>query len=487
MAEERASMGISGLDEVLCGGLVRNQTYLVTGPAGTGKTTFGWHYLTAGTAAGEAVLFVTFSESEEQLRRNGRKMGFDVEGVSFLDLSPSSKFFRNAESYDIFAPDEVERQPTTRHIVEAVESINPRRVFIDSMTHLRYLSADAYQFRKQVLSFLRYLTDRGCDVVFVSETAPDAPDDDLRYLSDGVIALSLETSGRTLLVTKYRGSDFRGTQHSMRLSDRGIEVFPRLLPETHGTAFRAEPLSFGVPDLDAMLHGGLERGTTTIVSGPSGVGKTTLGLQFMKEAASRGDRSVIFSFEERAETLITRSRNISIPIDAMMKDGRLSVVSVEALRFSPDEFASLVRQEVEERGAAIVMIDSVRGYQLSVRGDDLISHLHSLCKYLQNMGVTTLLVNEVEQIAEFSVSEVGISYLADNVLFLRYLERDTGERMELRKSIGVLKKRLSDFEKDLRELRITKDGVFIDDTLRRVSGILSQMPQVVEHDSVPPK
>ena len=480
MADGRASTGISGLDEVLCGGLVRNQTYLITGPAGTGKTTFGWHYLTAGTEAGEPVLFVTFSESEAQLRKNAEKTGFDVGAVQFLDLSPSSRFFSESESYDIFAPDEVERKPTTQHIVEALDRVNPRRVFIDSMTHLRYLSADAYQFRKQVLSFLRFLTDRGCDVVFVSEVGPDAPDDDLRYLSDGIIELALDTYGRSLLVKKYRGSDFRGTRHSMRLSGRGIEVFPRLLPETHGKGFDVSSLSFGIPDLDAMLHGGLERGTTTIVSGPSGVGKTTLGLQFMKEAAARGDRSVIFSFEERLETLLARSRNISIPVDAMIETGKLHVIPVEALRFTPDEFANLVRMEVEREHTSIIMIDSVRGYQLSVHGEDLTSHLHSLCKYLQNMGVTSLLVNEVEQIADFSVSELGISYLADNVLFLRYLERSTGERMELRKSIGVLKKRLSDFEKDLRELRITSDGVKIDDTLKNVSGILSQMPQVLK-------
>lgn len=479
MPSDRASIGIAGLDEVLCGGLVRNQTYLVTGPAGTGKTTFGWHYLTAGTQAGESVLFVTFSESEAQLRLNAQKMGFKIDGVKFLDLSPSSKFFSDAQSYDIFAPDEVERQPTTAQIVEAIENVSPRRVFVDSMTHLRYLSADAYQFRKQVLSFLRFLTDRGCDVVFVSEVAPDAPDDDLRYLSDGVIELSLDAYGRSIHVKKYRGSDFRGTRHSMRLSDRGIEVFPRLIPDTHGKVFSTQALAFGVPELDAMLHGGLERGTTTIISGPSGVGKTTLGLQFMKEAASRGDRSVIYTFEERTETLLTRSRNVAIPVDSMLERGTLQVNAVEALRFTPDEFVNVVRQEVEQKQAQVVMIDSIRGYQLSVRGEDLATHLHALCKYLQNMGVTTLLVNEIEQIADFSVSELGISYLADNVLFLRYLERNNGDRLELRKSIGVLKKRMSDFEKDLRELRITSNGVQIDDSLRNLTGILSQMPQAV--------
>lgn len=480
-SEDRASTGIPGLDEVLFGGFVRNQTYLITGPAGTGKTTFGWHYLTAGAAAGEPVLFVTFSESEERLRANAEKTGFNLEGISFLDLSPSSQYFSEAEAYDIFSPDEVERRPTTQHIVDAVDKIQPKRVFIDSMTHLRYLTADAFQFRKQVLSFLRFLTDRGCDALFVSENALDAVDEDLRYLSDGVIELSLdEVVGRSLIVKKYRGSDFRGMRHSMRIGSNGIEIFPRLLPETHTRTFTAEALPFGVPELDQLLHGGLERGTTTIVTGPSGVGKTTLGLQFMKEAAERGERSMVFTFEERVETLLQRCRNVNIPVDEMIKRGTLALQEVEALRFTPDEFANLVRGAAENDGATTIMVDSVRGYQLSVKGEDIIGHLHSLCKYAQNMGITLLLINELEAITDFTVTEVGISYLADNVIFLRYLERALGNRVELRKSIGVLKKRLSDFQKDLREFSITHDGVRIEDTLPNVRGILSQMPQLYE-------
>ena len=481
MVDRRASTGIPGLDEILFGGLVRNQTYLVTGPAGTGKTTFGWHYLTAGVADGEPVLFVSFSESEDRLRTNAARSGFDLTGVEILDLSPSSQFFSHSESYDIFSPDEVERQPTTQHIVDAVDKVKPRRVFIDSMTHVRYLTADAFQFRKQVLSFLRFLTDRGCDVVFVSESTTERSDEDLRYLSDGVIELAMDDDyGRSLVVRKYRGSDFRGMRHSMRLSERGMEIFPRLLPETHGKHFHADQLPFGVPELDKLLHGGLERGTTTIVTGASGVGKTTLGLQFMKEGASRGERSVVFTFEERVETLLQRCRNVNIPVDDMVRGGKLEVMAVEALRFTPDEFANIVRNSVEQGGATTVMIDSVRGYQLSVKGQDLISHVHALCKYLQNMGVTTLLINELESIADFTVTELGISYLSDNIIFLRYLERALADRVELRKSIGVLKKRLSDFDKDLREFSITSDGVRIEDTLMNVRGILSQMPQVYD-------
>lgn len=478
MQDERASTGIPGLDEILCGGLVRNQAYLIVGPAGSGKTTFGWHYLTAGAAAGETVLFITFSESADRLRFNAQKSGFESNGVEMLDLSPNATFFTSTESYDVFSPDEVERQPTTQQIMDMVERIAPRRVFVDSMSHLRYLSADEFQFRKQVLSFLRFLTDRGCDVVFTSESR-GSTDDDLRYLSDGIIELSYDESmGRWVTVKKYRGSDYRGMRHSMRLANGGIEVFPRLLPEAHTKPFRSDALPFGVPELDRLLHGGLERGTTTILTGAAGVGKTTLGLQFMKAAAERGERSVVFTFEERADVLLQRCRNVNIPVDEMVERGALSVREVEALRFAPDEFANIVRDEIEKHAASTVMIDSVRGYQLSVRGEDLIGHIHALCKYMQNMGTTTLLINELESIADFTVTELGISYLADNIIFLRYLEKSFGDRVELRKSIGVLKKRLSDFEKDLREFSITAQGVQIDDSLSNVRGILSQMPQI---------
>jgi circadian clock protein KaiC len=218
-------------------------------------------------------------------------------------------------------------------------------------------------------------------------------------MSDGVLDLNNDTAdGRTLSITKFRGSDFRRGFHSMRLTGKGMEVYPRLQPEVYKREFVVQAIPSGVPELDELLHGGLERGTVTIVTGSTGVGKTTLGLQFMKEAAGRGERSVIYSFEEAEETLLHRSEAINIPIRAMSDRGTLSVVSIEPLHFSPDEFANLVRQEVEEKKAQIVMIDSVAGYRLSLRGQDLVSHLHALCKYLQNMGVTVILINEVEHI-----------------------------------------------------------------------------------------
>jgi len=476
MLQDRLSTGISGLDEVLYGGLVPACAYLVRGGPGSGKTTLGLHFLTAGAANGEKTLYITLGESAEQIGTNGDRLGFDMKGMTFLDLSPSSEFFTEIQTYDIFSPAEVEREPTTQKIIESVETLKPKRVVLDAITQFRYLSVDAFQFRKQVLSFIRFLLEQGATVIFTSEGSQTAPDDDLQFISDGVINLNHDAEGRTLNITKFRGSNFHTGMHSMRLTNKGMEVSPRLQPEVYKREFIVQSIPSGVPELDELLHGGIERGTITIFTGSTGVGKTTIGLQFMKEAAGRGERSVVYCFEEPEEILLHRCESINIPVNAMSDRGTLSVIPVEPLYFSPDEFANMVRQEVEEKKARIVMIDSVAGYRLSLRGEDLISHLHALCKYLQNMGVTVILVNELETITgDFRATDVGISYMADNIIFLRYIE----VQGQLRKAIGVLKKRMSDFEKTMREIEITRYGIKVGKPLTNLRGILSGTPEFI--------
>jgi circadian clock protein KaiC len=238
-------------------------------------------------------------------------------------------------------------------------------------------------------------------------------------------------------------------------------------------------IASGIPEIDDMLGGGIERGTITIVSGPSGVGKTTLGIQFMKEAAARGERSVVYAFEEQLHTLLHRCDDIGVPVRGMVDEGSLAIVEVEPLRFSPGEFALMVRREVEERNARIVMIDGVAGYQLTLAGDDLVVHLHSLGRYLKNMGATVIFINEVKSITgDFHATETEISYLCDNLIFMRYLEVEG----ELRKAIGVLKKRLGDFTKTLREYEITCDGVRVGPPLTGLRGVLTGTPERVDGD-----
>lgn len=480
MVKQRLSTGVSGLDEVLYGGLLPNRAYLIRGGPGAGKTTLGLHFLAVGVAQGESCLYITLGESAEQIRDNAKSLNIDAEFISFLDLSPNTEFFTQVQTYDIFSPAEVEREPTTKRIIEEVETKKPQRVFLDAVTQFRYLSSDAFLFRKQVLSFIRFLLSQGATVMFSSEGTDSTPDDDLQFISDGVIHLNHSRAGRSVCMIKFRGSDFQHSFHSMRLTKTGMKVFPRLQPEVYKQEFVAQAIPSGIPELDEMLHGGLERGTVTLLTGATGVGKTTLGLQFMKEAAGRGERSVIYTFEETEDTLLHRSESINIPVCAMKQRGTLSIVEVEALQLAPDEFAHLVRHEVEVQQARIVMLDSIAGYRLSLRGENLVRHLHALCKYLQNMGVTVLLINETEHITgEFRATELGISHLADNIVFLRYIEAQG----QMRKAIGVLKKRLSDFEKTLREIEITRYGIKVGKPLHSLRRILSGTPEWVGNDS----
>lgn len=265
---QRLTTGVAGLDVVLLGGLIPSRSYLVRGTAGTGKTVLGLHFLTAGAARGERVLFISLMEPERNIRQNAAALGFNMEGVAFLDLSPTPEYFARVETYDIFAPAEVERAPMTRAIIERIDEVQPQRVFVDSMTQFRYLSPDPFQFRKQVLSFLRYLIDRGATVLSSSEPGPGTPDDDLQFISDGVLTLEVTPEGREIWVGKFRGSAFREGRHSMRLTDRGMLVFPHLVPEEFGQPFVPERVPSGVPELDELLDGGVERGTVTIIGGP---------------------------------------------------------------------------------------------------------------------------------------------------------------------------------------------------------------------------
>ncbi|WP_227357067.1 ATPase domain-containing protein [Haladaptatus salinisoli] len=472
----RISSGVSGLDEILQGGLISGRSYLVRGDPGTGKTILGMNYLTAADAD-ETALFVNLEESEDDIRANAAAVDIDLSDIRFLDLSPDSDVFTEEQSYDVFAPSEVEQEPLTQAITDRVESLDPDRVFIDPLTRLRHLTSDEYQFRKQVIAFMRYLKEHGTTVLLTSENTALSPDDDLQYMTDGTIELERAEAGRTVTVPKFRGSSIREGSHSMRIGAGGIEIHPELEPGGRGGGFAAEPTPSGVPEMDELLHGGLDRGTVTVISGPTGVGKTTTGTQFMKEAAGRGERSAIYMFEEATETFMRRNEAIDIPVEKMLEQGTLSVSEVEPLDHTAMEFARNVRREVEENDIGIVMIDGLQGYKLSVRGEDeetLVRKLHTLCRYLKNAGVTVILVDEIDTVTgEFRATEAGISYLADNIVFLRHLEIAG----EMRKAVGVLKMRTSDFERTLREFRITERGITVGEPLTGLRGVLTGSPE----------
>lgn len=470
---QKISTGISGLDEILHGGFIQGRSYLLSGGPGTGKTTIGFHFLTC--EQNEKSSFITFGESIQQLETNAKILGFDLSNVNFLDFSPTSEFFTASKTYDIFSSSTVESEPFITSVVDEFQKTKPQRVFIDSMTHLKYISADVHQFRKLVYGFIRFLNELKATVLFTSESNSKAEDGDLRFLSDGVLELEMSQIERTISVPKFRGSDSKQGKHIFKIGNNGMEVYPRLVPGIYSRVFTKETISSGIPDLDELLHGGIERGCINIITGPTGVGKTSLGLQFMKEAAGRGEKSTIFTFEESNDLLITRSENINIPVRKMLEKGKLSLFQVEPIKYSPDEFAYLVRNEVEKQDVKIIMIDSSSGYKLSMKGEDIITHLHSICKYMVNMGVTVILINEVTNIiGDFLATGLGISYLADNIIFLRYYEYKGG----LNKAIGVIKKRLTNFEKTIREFEITPYGIKVGRPLLNFQGLLSGIPIV---------
>lgn len=474
------SIGVPGIDEIMGGGCLPRRVYMIRGGPGTGKTTLGRHFL---TVPGERGLLVSLGERGDQLSSDAARQGFDFSAVRVLDLSPTEAALTETEYYDIMPPSDAEAPGLAEQVVQCFEAVQPSRVFIDSLTQMRYLAPDAFQFRRQVMSLLRYLTDRGATVMFTSEASPESPDDDLMFLSDAVLELgwNAQRDGRWFRARKYRGNAFSEGLHSLVLGAAGITVYPRLTPIERKPGISRSTFGTGIAEIDALLGGGLERGTVTMITGPTGVGKTTVGTQLISAAAARGERSVLYMFEESLETLAHRCRSIGIPAEDMIRAGELRVQEVEPLNYSPDEFAHAVKQEVEGRGCRIVMLDSLAGYRLSVGGEDVVRRLHALCRYLVGRGVTVLLINELASIAggEFKATELGVSYLTDTFVLLRYLEMQG----ELRKCIGVLKKRTGDFEKTLREFRISPEGVRVGAPLRHMRGILRGEPEPVAEPS----
>lgn len=477
---DRVSTGIEGLDTITDGGLIAGRGYMINGPAGVGKTLLALHFLEAGIENDETVTFVNLEEDLSDLKANAGALGFDADAIEFLDLSPTAGMF-DEEQYDIFSPAEVEQEPLVTAISDHVRDVEPDRVAVDPITQLRYLSSDDYQFRKTVIGFMRFLKQYDATVVFTTQETERSPTDDLQFISDGTILLDRTDSGRRISVPKFRGSATQSGEHALRITDDGVRVYPALRPGDHRVEFPSETISSGVPELDELLHGGLERGTVSIFSGPTGAGKTTLGTQFMKEAAGRGERSVVYLFEENRSTFVQRSEAINIPVEKMVDRGTLKIVEIEPLELSPQEFATMVRTEVEEEGAQIVMVDGIAGYRITLGDDEtrIVKHLHAIGRYLKNMGVTTIFIDETADIVgDFQATEKNISYLSDTIVFLRHLEL----RGELHRAIGVLKKRTSDYERTLREFQITEHGLKVGDQLRGMRGILAGTPEFVEDE-----
>lgn len=472
----RVSTGVPGMDEILSGGLRRQSAVLLRGSPGSGKTIFGLHFLADGVDADETGLYINLGEPVDYIRDSAESFGLNVDPVEFLTLSPSSDAFRTSETYDLFSSAEVEGPSFVEDIREAVQTRDLDRVVIDPATEFRYLTTDEHQFRSQILSLLDLLKEEGATVVLTSQAAASMPDDDLQFLVDAVIHVEEKPEHRTIRVSKFRGSSARRGRHTLRITGDGMRVWPTLQANRTDRQRQRTELSSGISELDEMLSGGITTGTVTFFSGPTGVGKTTTGMQFINTAAEQNTSAVLYSFEEDTQTLIDRSEAVNIPVRDLLDSGMLTIKEIDSGTHTVDEFTTHLREEVEQHGTELVMIDGTTGFEQSLVGfDDRPSDaLVEIGQYLRNQGVTGLVTNEVHQITgSFQATEQKISHLADTIIIFRHVEY----RGELRKVIGVLKQRTSACEPRLRELSIREGGLEIGEPLTELRAILTGTPE----------
>jgi circadian clock protein KaiC len=439
------------------------------------------HFLAAANP-GDELLFVNFDEPTTYVTNAVDAFDLDLSMLHHADLSPGAEEFRGEASYSAFKPADVEGSSLRAELIETIEEVDPDRVLIDAATQFHHISGGSFQFRKQMRALLKLLEQSGATTVFTAPTMDASPDQDLQFTADTVVELGYadDHEWRTFRVIKFRDSGFQRGWHALRIDEEGVVVVPRPQPQEHGQSFSDEQITSGVPELDDLLHGGLERGTVTMLTGTTGAGKTTTGLQFISAAADRGERAVLFSFEESTRTLVKRGESIDIPVQEMIDEGLLQIEQIRPNDLTSIEVADRVREEVAERDARLVMVDGLTGYQaalVDVSGNQT-AELLTLLTYLRNMGVTTLLTNEVSQVVGgFEASGKDFSYLPDNIVFFRQIEHEGA----LKKVIGVLKKRTSDYETTLRRLEITEDGIQVGEPLTQLRGILTGTPEWPEN------
>ncbi len=474
-----SATGIDGLDEILCGGLTANRLYLVEGVPGSGKTTLAMQYLLEGVRKAEPVLYVTLSETEEELCAMAKSHDWDLSGVTIRELVPPEESLQPAEQYTMFHPAEVELSETTRTILADVERLKPTRLVFDSLSELRLLAGDPLRYRRQLLALKQFFRGRSCTVLLLDDLTSAGRDLQVQSIAHGVIALEqlvpeYGIDRRRLRVLKHRGRRFRGGHHDYLIGTGGLSVFPRLVAAEHRQALDAEKLSAGVKELDQLLGGGLERGTSTLIVGAAGTGKSTLAAQFVSAAAARGQNAAMFIFDESKTTLLSRADGVGIPLRKDVESRRVSIRQVDPAELTPGEFAYSIRREVEERGARIIVIDSLNGYLNAMPGERFLTiHLHEMLMFLGEKGVATLIIGAHQgMIGTQMVTPVDASYLADAVILMRYFET----RGEVRQAISVMKKRGGQHERTIRDFSLERGGIHVGPPLRDFRGVLTGVP-----------
>jgi circadian clock protein KaiC len=490
--QTRASSGIPGLDDVLGGGFPSNHLYLVEGTPGAGKTTLGLQFLRRGVQDGEKGLYITLSETASELKTVAQSHGWSLDGVEVFELVTEEGLSPDSEQ-SILHPSEVELGETTMGVMSAVEKLKPRRVVFDSLSEMRMLAQNPLRYRRQVLALKSFFATRGCTVLLLDDRSADQDDLQLHSIAHGVISLDQSVGQygperRRLRVIKMRGIPYAGGEHDFNLDTGGIAVFPRLVAARHRQGFEEATVTTGTPELDALLGGGLARGTNTLFSGPSGVGKTTTAIACVRTALQRGEKAVYYLFDEGLNTLLVRSRALGLGIDEYLEKGTLRITPLDPAEVSPGEFANMVRGAVEDDGVRTVVIDSLNAYLQAMSGDKhLLLQMHELLTYLNQQGVVTILILAQHGILGDIRTDVDLSYLSDGILLFRFFEA----RGSLLKAVSAVKSRTSEHEPTIREFRLGKTGIQVGVALKDFEGVMSgiasykgSMPLLADNDLV---
>lgn len=477
---ERISSGNLGLDQVLSGGLPANRLYLIEGAPGSGKTTLALQFLLDGVKRGEKVLYITLSETADELESVGVSHGLSLDGIALFELASVEEVLGEGRDQSILHSWEVELGGTIKLIQEEVDRIQPTRVVFDSLSELRLLAVDSLRYRRQVLALKQFFTPRNATVLLIDDlTGGSSIDNHLHSLCHGVISLERLTlefgaARRRLQVQKLRAVEFVAGYHDFEIRRGGLEVFPRLIASHHHAPFMGDPLPSGIEDLDKLLRGGPRRGTSTLLTGPAGTGKTAIALQYLSACCSRGEPCTLLEFDERIGTLIARSKAVGIDLQPHIDSGLLAIRQMDPATISPGEFTSIVQREVEDRGSRLIVVDSLNGYIAAMpQEQQLILQMHELLSYLNQRGVVTFLVNPQSGLLGSMSTTLNISYVADAVILLRFFE--AGGR--LRKAISVLKNRGGAHEDAIRELRVDNNGVRVGAPLIEFRGVLTGTPE----------